>query len=279
MTDNLSLITLINSYIHKENFSLPVFDKVAMRLLRLVQDDNYDLTEIEKLIHYDQVLVSEVLRLANSPFFKGLVEITSIRKAVIRLGGEQVVELVIMASEKNRYKASDPAVNEMMKKLWQGSVACGMTTKWIANRINYQEKQHAFLAGLLHNIGQLFILTVIDIIRSSGNNNGVSFSSETIIETVEALHEEKGRELMKNWNIPSIYSNIVGNHHSIEFDEDNILLVMVRLADLACRRLGFGLTHDPSVMLAATDEANILGLSEITLAEMEIMMEDTLQLA
>jgi HD-like signal output (HDOD) protein len=277
VTEDVSLITLINNYISENNFTLPVFDRIAMRLLELVQSENYDLKEVEKLIHYDQILVSEVLRLANSPFFKGLVEIKSIGKAVVRLGGEQVAELAIMAAEKDKYKAADSVLNDLTKKLWQGSVACGMTTKWIAGKINSEDKQHAFLAGLIHDIGQLFLFTVIDMIRSSGQIK-ISFPLEMIMETVAILHEEKGREILKKWNMPEIYCQIAGNHHSVEFDENNILLVMVRLADLACRKQGFGLNSDPAVVLAASEEANILGLSDIDLAQMEIMMEDTLNL-
>ena len=277
MTEETSLITLINNYIDENNFTLPVFDRIAMRLQELVRGGDYDLSEIEKLIHYDQILVSEVLRLANSPFFRGLVEITSISKAIVRLGGEQVADLAIMAAEKNRYKAADPAINGLMKKLWQGSVACGMTTKWIAGKINSEEKQHAFLAGLIHDIGQLFLLTVIDMIRTEGRIK-ISFPLEMILETVELLHEEKGGEILKKWNMPEIYCEIAADHHSPEFDENNTLLAMVRLADLACRKQGFGLVSDPSIVLGASEEANILGLSDIDLAQMEIMMEDTLNL-
>jgi hypothetical protein len=53
---------------------------------------------------------------------------------------------------------------------------------------------------------------------------------------------------------------------------------MVRLADHACSKLGFGLSKEPDIVLAATEEARVLGFSDIVLAEMEIMMEDTLQL-
>ena len=57
-------------------------------------------------------------------------------------------------------------------------------------------------------------------------------------------------------------------------DPGKILLVMVRLANLVCRKIGIGLRTDPDMILVTSTEAGILGLSDITLAELEIAMED-----
>ena len=229
------------------------------------------------IISEDQLKYAERInsKLPSSRPLLSILEVTSIHEAVIRLGGEQVADLAIMAAQKNRYRASSPKINSIMKRLWQGSVASGMTTKWIAKKINSAGKGNAFLAGLIHDIGQLFILTVIDMLKTE-KKFMIPLSDEIIKETAEVLHEEKGRELLEHWNMPSVYRAIAGNHHADRFDEENILLVMVRLSDCACRKLGIGLTSDPTITLSVTEEARILGLSEITLAEMEIVIEDTL---
>lgn len=57
-------------------------------------------------------------------------------------------------------------------------------------------------------------------------------------------------------------------------DPANVPLVVVGPADLACNKLGIGLNADPSIVLAATAEVQALGLGDITLAELEIVLED-----
>ncbi len=47
------------------------------------------------------------------------------------------------------------------------------------------------------------------------------------------------------------------------------------LADKACVQLGIGLDQDPSIRLDATDEAVMLGASDLVLAQLSIMLEDT----
>ena len=79
---------------------------------------------------------------------------------------------------------------------------------------------------------------------------------------------------MKHWNFPGKYSEIARQHHAVDFDSKNILLVMVRLADKVCNKLGIGLKTDSSMALMATQEANELRLSEVDLANFEIYLED-----
>ena len=63
--------------------------------------------------------------------------------------------------------------------------------------------------------------------------------------------------------------------HAEEIDEKNYLLLMVRMANQVCHKLGIGLEKDTALVLPATLEADLLNLSEIDLAELEIALEDT----
>ena len=64
------------------------------------------------------------------------------------------------------------------------------------------------------------------------------------------------------------------DHHRKDYDTSNTLLVLVRLANLVCRKLGIGLLQDPDLILVTSNEAGLLGLTDITLAELEIAVED-----
>lgn len=269
-----SLIELIDNYIKEKNFSLPVFDKISIRLQEIIKRDDYEIAEIEKAIQSDPTLSSEVLKAANSPYFKGLSEILSIKNAIIRLGSGQVADLALMASQKNNYKAKNKFIQYLMNKSWQGAVACAMTSRWISGKISYEEDSEAFMAGLLHDIGYLFLLTVIDKLIIAGEVPE-DFSKELVMELILSMHAQKGYELLKNWNLPEMYCVIARDHHKYEFEASNIILSIVRLADKACIKLGLSIEYEDSIVLTETPEAEELGLTPIMLAEMEIMMEDS----
>ncbi len=135
-----------------------------------------------------------------------------------------------------------------------------------------------FIAGLLHDVGKLFLITVLDDIRASGRISSRP-SPELIGELMDTMHAKYGHALLRNWNLPDAYCEIALRHHDEECGDEDILMLLVRLGNHACRKMGIGLKEDPSVMLAATFEAHSLGVSELVLAELEIKLEDSLKLS
>ena len=131
----------------------------------------------------------------------------------------------------------------------------------------------SFFAGLLHDVGKLLILKVTDNLKKN-NGRDIHFSKALLTEAMDGLHAEYGASLMHHWNLPEKYCEIAQDHHSEKFDSKNLLLVMVRLTDMACNKLGIGLKKDASIVLSATREADELQLSEVDLANFEIYLED-----
>lgn len=65
---DLSLIEMIDKYVKEKNFTLPVFDRVALKLREITSNNDYSMHDIEQTIKSDPALASEVLKAANSPF-------------------------------------------------------------------------------------------------------------------------------------------------------------------------------------------------------------------
>ena len=84
----------------------------------------------------------------------------------------------------------------------------------------------------------------------------------------------QGRPLFEKWNLPEVYKEVVTEHHDEELDTQNIVVALVRLANLGCRKLGLDLGKYPKVVLPTTAEAQILRSEEISLVEFEIRLED-----
>lgn len=273
------LLVQLKQFAVNNQITLPVFSDVARQLQEASQSDTYDLDEIERSIDSDPALAAEVLRAANSAFFGGLAEITSIRAAIMRLGFKQVTNLAFMATEKNRYMARQPKINGMMKALWQHASACALAAEWIAKKMRYgQVAEEAFIGGLLHDIGKLFLLRVLDHM-SAENPIAAACPLPLVREILKQAHTDQGYQLLQSWNLPAVYLTIVRDHHSEQIDPSNLPMLMVRLANHACHKAGIGLDRDETVVLAATAEATALGMSEVALAELEIILEDVQALA
>jgi len=161
-----------------------------------------------------------------------------------------------------------------MQKLWVHSLACATGAKWLAKKTGYINlAAESFMGGLLHDIGQLALLKVLDDIQRNKESKA-PFSDTLISEILDRMHVDTGYQLTTSWSLPEAYCSIVADHHKDDFDGNNILLVIVRLSDKACKKIGKSLHPDTSLSLVSSLEAHLLGIKEITLAELEIIVED-----
>ena len=274
MAAPISLLDVINRYIAADTLSLPVFNNAAVRLQMELVKPEPDLRVIEQVITSDQALSSQVLKIANSAFYRGLVEVGTVRAAIIRLGMREIGRIVLMAASEQHFRSRDRTIALVMKKLWQHSVGCAYGTAWLARRRDCGvEQSQAFFAGLFHDVGKLFVLMVIEQIKRK--NKSLKLTDSLLMEAMNRLHAREGSRLLTRWNMPEHLHVIARDHHAVEIDAQNRLLVLVRMANLVCRKLGIGLAEDGSLLLAATPEANLLGLTGTDLAELEGALEDT----
>lgn len=274
MTAPVSLIDVINRFIESDAVKLPVFNSASARIQQEMAKSEPSIPVIEKIITSDQALATQVLKIANSSFYRGLAEVGTVRAAIMRLGMEEIAKVVLLATSRQHFHSTDKAINAMMKKLWQHAVGCAYGTVWLSRRYSYGvDQSQAFFGGLFHDVGKLLILVIIEQVKRK--NKTLNITEALLLEAMARLHAREGAKLLAQWNMPEYFWVIARDHHNQELDEKNFLLLLVRMANLVCHKLGIGLEKDSSLVLPATLEANLLNLTEIDLAELEIALEDT----
>jgi HD-like signal output (HDOD) protein len=279
MQEGTSFLKIIQAHLASSKTVLPVFDRTGLRIQRETAKTDPNTAVIEKMVVCDQALTSQVLRMANSAFYKGLTKVSTVNQAMVRLGIGEIANIAMLASQKKSFRAKIPTIKKLMDDLWRHSIGCAIGSQWIAKRCNHQARsQEAFTAGLLHDMGKLLILAVTEAISSSGKIKKLP-STELLGEVMDNFHATCGYLLLKKWNLPDDYCAIARDHHKEETDYDDPLLMIVRLANMACNKVGVGIRGKEEITLAATHEADELGLSEILLAELEIKLEDAQILA
>ncbi len=197
----------------------------------------------------------------------------TIRSAVMRIGVKDVVKIVFMVSERSKYQARDPLLNSIVQALWRHASSAAAATDWLARRLRHHEHEEAYLVGLLHDIGELVVLRALDDFKIS-ENSSLALSPALVEEVLTSAHTGLGFNFLMQRRIPEVYCRIARDHYQETLDAKDTLMAMIRLSDLAVRKLGLGLRPDPSLVLAATCEAGCLNVDEVTLAELEVMLED-----
>ena len=275
MLANSSLAGMIDKFVTTQKVKLPVFNSTALRIQKEIAKEEPDGRLIERLIVSDQSLTGEVLRVSNSSFYKGLSQVATVRDAIIRLGIKEVSNIVTLITLQHNFQSKVPTVHKIMGKLWRHSVGCAIGASWLAKQTGFQTISHeTFIAGLLHDVGKLFILKVIDDMKTTGEIENPP-SDSVMGEVMQNLHADQGYLILKHWNLPEKYCQVARDHHAEQFDFSDFLLVLVRLANHICHKMGIGLCEDPSIVLMETPEASNLQLSEVDLARLEVRLEDS----
>ena len=271
---NKPLTEIIKEMVEADRVYLPVHPDISLHVSKLLSSETFDIKELRWLIGRDPGLLCNLFRAANSSFFSGLNKTLSIEEAITRLGQNKTRQVLEQACKESVSATKGKLLPHYMPGLWLHSQACAAGARWLSNRCGYQNlADQAYLAGLLHDVGKQFLLAALEEIAVSGQFN-MTLSRRLINEVIATMHVEQGRHLFEEWNLPEIYKEVVTDHHDLELDTQNIVVSLVRLANLGCRKLGLGLENSPEAVLPTTAEAQFLGVDEISLAEFEIALED-----
>lgn len=270
----IQLTQLINENIGSGRTSLPVFNKIALKLQQELSKPEPDQHVVRNMISNDPSLTGQLLKVANSAYYKGLEDVTTVQEAIFRLGTAEVANIVLLITQKANFQSKDTYIQEIMNRLWKHSVGCAIGAKWIANRCGCSDlANQAFTAGLLHDVGKLFILTVVDSLIIGGHEE-IKAPLKVLNRIMSEIHVVHGYSLMKIWALPDIYCEVARDHHKECSDSKNILLPIIRIVDLVCNKIGLGIAPASSNAPEDTAEAKILGLTDIDIAELEIKLED-----
>ena len=251
---------------------LPVFNPVALEVLQLFADPENDIDVVINAINKDQALAIQILKMANSSAYAGRARMETIKDSVNRLGARQITNLAMAASQAALHASEMPIVNEILKDLWQHSYACALGCRSLAiSTGNKDLADHAYLAGLLHDIGKLYLLKAMERI-SQESDIAFELDRETLLDVFSDMHVEQGYRIMWHWNIPAIYCAVVANHHADHCDPDDKLSTIVRLVNFNSMQYNLNLYPQTIQPPDVTPEINALHASEEALKQLETDM-------
>ncbi|RME00315.1 MAG: HDOD domain-containing protein, partial [Calditrichaeota bacterium] len=135
---------------------LPTLPTVYMRINRLLQSPDSNVSEIARIIESDQAISSKVLRLVNSSFFGFSRKVTQINHAVVLLGFNAVRNTVLSISVFESFKSSNSGIFDR-REFWKHSIATGIIARLLAKELKLGQEEEAFSGGILHDLGKLVL--------------------------------------------------------------------------------------------------------------------------
>lgn len=141
--------------------NLPSFPAVVVKIRDLLEDEDCDITQVSNIVSVDAVLVSKLFIFANSSYHNRSGEpVTSLETAMSRLGLQLVRNTALSLAVKQLVLAEKhKAIVADVRLIWSSSMRLAALSYAIAETSGRVDGETAFMCGLLHQIGKLYILT------------------------------------------------------------------------------------------------------------------------
>lgn len=205
-----ALVADLDHSLAESDLNLPSLPEVALKIRNALANEDVSVAEIARLIGSDPALAARIVRIANSAlFYRGSRPITSVSAAVSQLGHRMVRNVALSyAAQQVFIGYGSESVRTFLASIWQHSVHTATLAHMLARVRTRLNPDDAFLAGLLHEVGKLYILLrVKDKIEQ--------LSSEAAFQAiVDEWHPRLGRAVIQSWMLPTDLAVAVGEHQT-----------------------------------------------------------------
>ncbi|HEY3383410.1 MAG TPA: HDOD domain-containing protein [Vicinamibacterales bacterium] len=246
--------------------------QAALKIIRMLQIDDYSLHEIAQEIRRDQVLTAKVIRTCNSAYLGAREEIKSIDRALVLLGGRLVGELILSTVMGTFFSSYQRGYSMSRGGLYHHAVSTAIVSEQLAMLTGAAQRDLAYTAGLLHDIGKVLLDQYVASARPLFYREVVAEGAELLDVERSVLgvsHEEAGARLAELWSFPAVLWNVIAHHtRPAEAEGDKTLPYLVYLANLLVSRFDAGHDLDRMGTSDLADALRHLGLEAGSLPEL-----------
>jgi HD-like signal output (HDOD) protein len=189
---------------------LPTLPEVAMQVRKAVGDPQATAAKIERIINTDPALSAKLLKVVNSPAYRGPEPITNLRLAITRLGTNMIRNLATSLVMEQLYQVdSTNNIKQHLRDLWLHSTRVASLSHVIAKRFTKLKPDEAMLAGLIHDIGALPILNRVSLFPELVEDD------EKLVGVMQRLHTVIGPAVLDEWGFAREMVIVSAEHEDI----------------------------------------------------------------
>jgi len=237
--------------------NLPCFPEIVIRIRNALADPATTAEQTVTIVGAEPRLAGRILQTANSAAFNQTGKpLTDLRAAIIRLG-HQFVQSAAMAFAVQQMKdeKSLSSISKLLNELWLESIAAASICRDLARRTKVNPEE-AFLTGLMHGIGRMYIM-----VRAVGKLGALQ-NPRSFVALVSEWHASIGKAVLENWGFAEEMSAAVGDQeerdrkHRGDADLSDILIAGVVLSK------ALKMPSPRVVEMDGVDAFSIIGLSD-----------------
>jgi len=226
---------------------LPALSQTVGQLLGTLAQSIPDIGRLERLINKDPALAGLLLSVANSAAYARYSSTSSTMDAISRLGYSKLKRFALSQAFAKIFRFGRPAAVWSPTRFHLHSSAVGMAAELIADALPVEGAEHAFLCGLMHDVGKLLIAVAFpdhwQRIDSFAVHGGAPMEKEQ--ELLGVCHPELSALASERWKLPHPVCDAIRRHHSpsVESAQSIPLSRLVQASDAFVNSLGISVLN------------------------------------
>jgi HD-like signal output (HDOD) protein len=207
----LKFLANLASEVSKGVVDLPCFPDVVVRIRQALADPSTTPDKTVTIVGNEPRLAARLLQMANSAAFNPSGRrLTDLRSAITRLGYQVVQSAAVgYAVQQMKYAGPLRSIAKPLSELWSECISVASVSQAVARRTTVNPDE-AFLTGLLHGIGRLYIM-----VRAIGH--ATEFGNDhTFLDLVSDWHAPIGKAVLENWGFAEEMCSAVGEQYDYE---------------------------------------------------------------
>lgn len=195
--------------------SLPPLPATVTRVLTTTADPESSAHDLMQVILPDQTMCATILKIANSAALGIPKEITTIERALMVLGFDEIKNIIIGKAIFASFPKLTTASIQGVGVFWEHAYTCGLMSRIIGEHYRFSPSE-LFISGLIHDIGKLVMFMAFPnsypiLDEHSLSSHFLAMGSE--VEQYGISHDDVGLELARRWALPEQLACAIGYHH------------------------------------------------------------------
>ncbi|MFV2058768.1 MAG: HDOD domain-containing protein [Thiohalomonadales bacterium] len=245
--------------------SLPAMPTMALQIIQLNSNPYAHVNDLAILVEKDPSLTAQIVRHAQSPLYGYQGKITSVKQAISRVLGYDMVMNIALG-----IAATRPFRNTLIGPLgidayWRHATYSAALCQSLCSLFPQTERPRtgtAYLCGLLHNFGFLLLGHLfpqeLKQINTALIKNPQANIRELERNIMQLTHTEIGSYLMKCWNMPDEIVVTLSQHHNIDYRGEHCEYAnLVLLADILLKGHDIGDADGHEIPAKLLEQLNI----------------------
>jgi HD-like signal output (HDOD) protein len=221
--------------IDNDDLVLPTLPEVALKVREAAENPDIGIPQISKVIGNDAALTARIIKVVNSPLLRTNKAITDLQMAVSRLGINYTCNLATGLAMEQMFQATSDVVDRKMREVWNKSTEIAGICHVLCKHYTRLMPDQATLAGLVHQIGVLPILTYAE------DHNELLSDSISLNHVIEQIHPLIGDKILRTWDFPELIAMVPSQH--LDFTRDSAKVDYVDIVQVAILQSYLGSQH------------------------------------